>query len=155
MSSSQIFFDQEKNKVIEIGRQRDTCSCFSQDKRNAALVCRRQFPAGNLSWPWPWETLTSLPIWALGKTERRTVATQQESLFRNFKLAAEVDECKVYLIGTENIQDYRANGGEILKDLKPIIIQVGRNWFNNLFITVMSSPWFVGMNSIYHVILFI
>lgn len=63
----------------------------------------------------------------LGKTERRTLAAQQESLFRNFKLAAEVDEHKVYLIGTENIQDYSANGREILKDLKPIIIQVGRN----------------------------
>lgn len=49
MSSSQTFFDQEKNKVIEIGRQRNTCSCFSQDKRNAALLCRRQFPAVNLS----------------------------------------------------------------------------------------------------------
>lgn len=48
-------------------------------------------------------------------------------MFRNFKLAAEVDEHKVYLIGTENIQDYSANGREILKDLKPIIIQVGRN----------------------------
>lgn len=48
-------------------------------------------------------------------------------MFRNFKLAAEVDEYKVYLIGTENIQDYSANGREILKDLKPIIIQVGRN----------------------------
>lgn len=100
MSSSQIFLDQERNKVIEIeGKEAPIPPKIDMLPQCAAVSC------------WPWGTDRPVCSLSTAKTEGRAFTAPQKSLVRNLTLASEVDGHKVYLLELKTLKTSVPMGG--------------------------------------------